>query len=142
MKKWDKEKIKDLTKRILQFILNPRLLLCFGIAWFITNGWCYLFIVLGSAFDIGWMSVAGWAWFTFLWLPISPEKIVTVFLAILFLRLFFPNDQKTLAVLKREQLALRMALRKVKQNRRRKRVIKWLIKELPNRRRCKKRLQT
>ena len=141
MKHLDKAKIKDLVKRILQFILNPRLLLCFGIAWFITNGWCYLFIVLGSTFDITWMSVAGWAWFTFLWLPISPEKIVTVFLAILFLRLFFPNDQKTLAVLKREQLALRMALRKVKQNRRRKRVTKWLIKELPNRR-CKKRLQS
>ena len=142
MKHLDKAKIKDLVKRILQFILNPRLLLCFGIAWFITNGWCYLFIVLGSNFDITWMSVAGWAWFTFLWLPISPEKIVTVFLAILFLRFLFPNDQKTLAVLKREQLALRVALRKVKQKRRRKRVIKWLIKELPNRRKCKKYLQT
>lgn len=129
-------------KRVLQFILNPRLLLCFGIAWFITNGWCYLFIALGSAFDISWMSVAGWAWFAVLWLPISPEKIVTVFLAIVFLRFLFPNDQKTLAVLKREQLALRMALRKVKQNRRRKRVVRWLVKELPNRRKCKKHLQT
>lgn len=142
MKIWNKQKIKDIVKRVLQFILNPRLLLCFGIAWFITNGWCYLFIALGSAFDISWMSVAGWAWFAVLWLPISPEKIVTVFLAIVFLRFLFPNDQKTLAVLKREQLALRMALRKVKQNRRRKRVVRWLVKELPNRRKCKKHLQT
>jgi hypothetical protein len=35
-----------------------------------------------------------------LWLPISPEKIVTVAIAMALLRFLFPNDQKTLGVLK------------------------------------------
>ncbi len=137
MKQFDKQKIKDIISRILQFLLNPRLLLCFGIAWFITNGWCYLFIALGTYLDISWMTVAGLSWFAVLWFPFSPEKIVTIFIAVFLLRLFFPNDQKTLAVLKREQTALRLALRKMKLKRRRKRIVKWLIKELPKRRKHK-----
>ena len=43
-------------------------------------------------------AVAG-AYLTFLWLPISPEKIVTVAIAITLLRFLFPKDEKTLAVL-------------------------------------------
>ena len=43
--------------------------------------------------------VAG-AYLTFLWLPISPEKIVTLAIALGLLQWLFPNDQKTLAVLK------------------------------------------
>ncbi len=99
MKEKTKEKIAERSKKILQFILNPRFLLCFGLAWMITNGWCYIFIGVGSFYDIEWMFYIGTTYLAFLWLPITPEKIVTIPLAIGLLKLFFPKDEKTLAVL-------------------------------------------
>ena len=96
-----KKKIKLTIWRILQFLANPRFLLCFGLAWLITNGWCYILFGIGTCFEIGWMTAVAGAYLAFLWLPISPEKIVTVALAMGLLRLLFPNDQKTLAVLKK-----------------------------------------
>lgn len=92
--------MKQKLKKILQFIMNPRLLLCVGIAWMITNGWSYIAFSVGTYFGIGWMAAVGGAYLTFLWLPISPEKIVTFAIALALLRWFFPKDQKTLAVLK------------------------------------------
>ena len=45
------------------------------------------------------VAVAG-AYLAFLWLPISPEKLVTVAISIVLLKTLFPRDEKTLAVLK------------------------------------------
>ena len=92
--------MKDKLKKIIRFITNPRLLLCVAIAWLITNGWSYVLFGVGSYFGIHWMTAVAGAYIAFLWLPISPEKIVTFAIAIALLRLLFPNDQKTLAVLK------------------------------------------
>ena len=92
--------MKRKLKKILDFILNPRLLLCFGIGWMITNGWSYLLFGIGTYFQIGWMIAVSGAYLTFLWLPISPEKIVTLLIAMGLMRLFFPNDEKTLGVLR------------------------------------------
>ena len=92
--------MKEKLKKILQFFVNPRLLLCVGIAWIITNGWSYVMFGIGTYFQISWMLVVSGAYLTFLWLPISPEKVVTFAIAIALLRWLFPNDQKTLAVLK------------------------------------------
>lgn len=95
-----KPKVKAFIKKALSFLLNPRLLLCWGIAWLITNGWSYVVLALGTYLDITWMKVLGGGYVTFLWLPISPEKLVTAAIAMVLLRLLFPNDQKTLAVIK------------------------------------------
>ena len=92
--------MKSKFKKALQFITNPKLLLCIAIAWLITNGWSYILLGIGTYFDIGWMTTVAGAYIAFLWLPISPEKIVTFAIALVLLRLLFPNDQKTLAVLK------------------------------------------
>ena len=86
--------------KIIQFLLNPRLLLCVGIAWLITNGWSYIMFLLGTYWQIGWMIAVSSAYLAFLWLPVSPEKIMTVLIAMALLRIFFPKDQKTLGVLK------------------------------------------
>ena len=91
--------IKEKLKKIVQFIVNPRFLLCFGIAWMITNGWSYILFGIGTYFGIGWMIAVSGAYLAFLWLPISPEKIVTVLIAMWLLRRLFPNDQKTLGIL-------------------------------------------
>ena len=92
--------MREKLKKILQFIVNPRLLLCVALAWIITNGWSYLLFAAGTYFQIGWMTAVAGAYLAFLWLPISPEKLVTFAIAIALLRLLFPNDQKTLAVLR------------------------------------------
>lgn len=92
--------MKQKLKKILQFIANPRLLLCIAIAWMITNGWSYIMLGIGTFYEIGWMIAVASAYLAFLWLPISPEKIVTFAIALGFLKLLFPNDEKTLAILK------------------------------------------
>ena len=42
-----KEKLKNLSHTILEFLFNPPLLICLGIAWIITNGWSYIVFGLG-----------------------------------------------------------------------------------------------
>ncbi len=96
---WEK-KIGHWIKVALEFILNPRLLLCFGIGWIITNGWSYIFLALGTACGIPWMVAVAGAYMAFLWFPFTPEKVVTLIIAMFLLKWLFPNDQKTLQKLK------------------------------------------
>lgn len=92
--------MKEKLKKVLLFILNPRLLFCLGIAWMITNGWSYLAFAVGSLYEIEWLVAIATAYLAFLWVPMTPEKIVTVIIAIWLLRLLFPRDEKTLKILK------------------------------------------
>ena len=94
------DKLKQNLKKTVQFIANPRLLLCWLIAWIITNGWSYILFGIGTYYEIEWMIAVSGAYLAFLWLPISPEKLVTCAIAIALLRWLFPGDQKTLAVLR------------------------------------------
>ena len=100
----DKEEVENRRgnklKKFIQFILNPKLLVCLVISWVITNGWSYIFVFLGTRLKIKWMLSVGSAYLAFLWLPFTPEKLVTIALAIILLRFLFPNDKKTLRVLK------------------------------------------
>ncbi len=57
-------------------------------------------MAVGTLLQIPWMMAVAGAYLTFLWIPLSPEKILTVIIAIGLLRLLFPNDEKTLGVLK------------------------------------------
>ncbi len=92
--------MKEKIKEVLRFLTNPRLLLCLSIAWIITNGWSYLMLGIGTYCGVDWMVTVAGAYLAFLWLPISPEKLVTVAIALFLLRKLFPNDTKTLGVLK------------------------------------------
>lgn len=94
-----KKTIIDKLKKVIEFILNPRLLLCFGLAWIITNGWSYILLALGMYFHIHWMIVVASTYLTLLWIPATPEKIITVIISIFLLKSLFPQDKKTLAVL-------------------------------------------
>lgn len=115
-----KEKIKEVFKKIIYFLFNPRFLLCFGIGWMITNGWSYIMLGVGTYYNIGWMIAVAGAYLTFLWLPISPEKIVTVAIAMALLRWFFPKDEKTLGVLKEMHEKMHEKRKDIKEQRRRK----------------------
>ena len=106
--------MKEKIKKILQFLLNPRLLVCLAVAWLITNGWSYVMFAFGTYFNIGWMIAVSGAYLAILWLPISPEKIATVAIAIALLRFLFPKDEKTLAVLRNMYHKARSAIQRHK----------------------------
>ncbi len=97
-----REGLREMARRWARFLLNPRLLLCLAIAWMITNGWSYVMFGLGMLLKIHWMRVVGGAYMSFLWLPFTPEKLVTVVLAIGLMRLLYPRDRRTLGVLRRK----------------------------------------
>ena len=96
MKKITKQK----KKKWVQFFTNPRLLICIATAWMITNGWSYIALAIGTYFKINWLIAVSGSYIAFLWLPISPEKVVTLAISIFLLKRIFPNDTKTLLVLK------------------------------------------
>lgn len=106
--------MKEKIKKTLKFILNPRLLLCVGIAWMLTNGWSYVLFAVGTKLQIGWMMAVSGAYLTFLWLPVSPEKIATFAIAIALLRWMFPKDTATLAVLRELHQKAKDAVKKKK----------------------------
>ena len=110
--------ILDKIKKFLQFLLNPRFLLCFGLGWMITNGWSYILLGIGSFYGISWMTAVAGAYLAMLWFPFSPEKIVTVAIAIALLKWLFPHDKKTLAVLHNMRLKAVEAFRNQKEKRR------------------------
>lgn len=74
----ERDGIIAFLKAIWDYIRDWRTFISFFIAWMITNGWCYVFIVLGTWLKIKWMKITGWSYLAFLWLPITPEKIVTI----------------------------------------------------------------
>ena len=109
------EKIKKWLKTAVMFLLNPRLILCFGIGWMITNGWSYILFGLGTWLQNQWMLGISGAYLTFLWFPFSPEKLVTVAIAIGLLKWLFPKDEKTLAVLVQMKEKVKAAVNKKKE---------------------------
>lgn len=119
-----KTRIFNQIKKWLMVFLNPRLLLCLFIAWMITNGWSYVFFVLGTLCDINWMIITGTAYMSLLWVPFTPEKILTVIIAIFLMRLIFPKDEKTLGVLREQLHKLKAAYIKQRDERRKKRAMR------------------
>lgn len=92
--------LKEKITKFLWFFANPRLLLCVGLAWIVTNGWSYMLMGIGIVWDIAWMQAVAGAYLAFLWFPFTPEKIVTLIIAIFLLRWLFPKDEKTLGILR------------------------------------------
>ena len=111
---FQKENLKQMARSWAGILLNPRLLLCLFIAWMITNGWSYVLMLLGVIMKINWMKVVAGTYMGLLWVPFTPEKIITVALAILLLRVLYPKDEKTLGALKAKMHALRLKLKKQK----------------------------
>lgn len=81
------------VKKFLKKLCNWRFLVCFGLAWMITNGWAYVFIGVGSFCDIGWMLAIGTTYMAFLWLPVTPEKLITIPIALFLVKLLFPKHE-------------------------------------------------
>ena len=71
-------KLFNKIKTYISPFLNWRILLIYVPIWFLMSGWTYLFIYLGTRHHINWMLAAGSFWATLLWLPITPEKLITI----------------------------------------------------------------
>lgn len=74
----------------MKTLLNRKTLICFGLAWMITNGWAYIMLGLGMLLKIRILTVISSGYLTFLWLPCTPEKIVTVAISCKLLKILFP----------------------------------------------------
>lgn len=86
------ENIKPILKDIYTTIkpyLTPTMLISFGIAWFITNGWCYLLIIVGK----GWVRAVALAYAGFLYLPFTIEKPITIWIATRIQKLLFMKER-------------------------------------------------
>jgi hypothetical protein len=83
-----KQKLITIKNVIIKYIKDPMLFLSFLIAWMITNGWAYIFIGVGAYLDIKWMSAIGTGYVAFLWLPCTPEKLITVPISVFIYKLF------------------------------------------------------
>ena len=68
----------------------------FGIGWIITNGWSYLVFGLGIWLNSEILIGIGGAYLAFLWLPISPEKVVTFAIGFFLVRRLFPKHYHSL----------------------------------------------
>lgn len=93
---FSREKVMRQFRDWKRILFNPRLLLCLFIAWMITNGWSYIFFGLGTFLKIGWMQWIGGAYMSLLWLPFTPEKLVTLLIALFLLKKLFPQDAQNL----------------------------------------------
>jgi len=89
------EKIQKITLKAGRFLFNPHFMICFLFAWCLTNGWAYLLLFFGTVWGNGWMMGIAGSYLVLLWLPFTPEKIITLMLAIFFLKRWYPEDEET-----------------------------------------------
>ena len=69
--------------------LTVRMVPFLAVAWCITNGWAYSFVVIGPKLEIPWMTWCGGAWLSLLWFPFTIEKPITIAIAGVLYRIFY-----------------------------------------------------
>ena len=74
---------------------NIRFLISFGLAWMITNGLWYILAFAPIKWLPSWLVWFSRSYIAFLYLPFTPEKLVTIPIAIFFLTKLFKNHPKT-----------------------------------------------
>lgn len=87
------EKLKEMLPSLKSFFLDGRFALCFLLAWMITNGWAYIALAVGGAAGMKGLASAGAAYLAVLWMPFTPEKIVTFAIAAWLRKLFFAEKE-------------------------------------------------
>lgn len=107
--------MQNRIKKLVSFVFNPHFMLCFSIAWMITNGWAYVALFLGGMLHLSWMAVIASGYLAVLWFPCTPEKIITVSISVFLLKKLFPEDERTLLVLKEEGQKMKSRFQKWKE---------------------------
>lgn len=80
-------KLIKLKNLIIKYLKDPKLFLAFLIAWMITNGWSYIMLGFGIFLKIKWMQVVATSYLAILWLPCTPEKLITIPLSVFIYKL-------------------------------------------------------
>ena len=83
-------------------LTNPHMLISVAIAWFFTNGWAYCAAGIGTFCHIPWLRNTGLIYLGILWAPGTPEKVLTFGLAMMIMRVLFPQDRRTVLLLRRK----------------------------------------
>ena len=78
------------NKAKIKPFMKPTLAISFMLAWFLTNGWAYLLAALGT----GWVRAVALTYISILWLPFTPEKLITIPLAFFIQKLLFIRKEK------------------------------------------------
>ena len=111
-------KLKSIVKKLWIYInpfLNFKLLLIYIPIWFLMSGWTYLFIFLGMKYQINWMLISGSTWAGVLWLPCTPEKIITIPLTLLlYTKIFGDKNTKTIEKLNKMHIQAKADLQSFK----------------------------
>lgn len=95
-----KKKGRKLLTAAKNFLLNPHLVICFALAWIITNGWAYIGLGIGTYYEYKWLIAISATYLAILWSPLCAEGILTFVIAIFLMQKIFPNDEKTLKIIK------------------------------------------
>lgn len=61
-------------------------------------------MAVGVKYHITWLATVGGTWLTILWIPGTPEKILTVAIAIWLAKILFPRDTELQAQLNKLKL--------------------------------------
>jgi hypothetical protein len=101
-----------MRKKKIKIVIE--LLICLLIAWMITNGWAYILMGLGYLFSWSWAKGIGTTYLAFLWMPFTPEKLITLPLAIFLQHLLFPKDRVIARYLKLKLYQIKKKLKKKK----------------------------
>lgn len=120
-------------KKVIRPFLNIKFLISFGLAWMITNGWCYVFIWLGTWLDIRWMFIVGSTYLAFLWMPFTIEKVITIPLAIFFQTKLFPHDKKLAKQLQEMSAELKGELARIREDRHWRKMHRYIDKGIKTR---------
>lgn len=87
----------------IKALTNPHLLISVAAAWFLTNGWAYCAFGLGWLLHMPVLRNIGAVYLGLLWMPGTPEKLFTFGIAMVMLRVLFPKDTRTLAMIRRKR---------------------------------------
>ena len=93
---------QGIVKKVVIYLrpfANWRFLVSYSIPFMITNGWAWIGVFLFGMGYRNWFTIASTSWMAFLWAPFTPEKLVTVPVAIWIHTKLFKRDPKTRVML-------------------------------------------
>ena len=90
--------MKKIWTKILTYLkpfLDWKFLVSYLIPFSLINGWAWIGTILMPIIGSNWFTIAASTWLAILWMPCTPEKLITIPMAIWIHHLLFKNDKKT-----------------------------------------------
>ena len=90
--------MKKIWNKIIIYLkpfLDWKFLVSYLIPFSLVNGWAWVGTFLLPIIGSNWFTIAASTWLAILWMPWTPEKLVTIPMAIWIHHLLFKNDKKT-----------------------------------------------